>query len=372
VTAREALEALIALFSEKGFQRIEPAVLQPADVFVDLSGEDIRRRMYVTQDTAGAEFCLRPEYTIPVCLAHLSESRRAPAAYCYAGPVFRLRQGEPGEFLQAGIESVGRPDAAAADADILGLAVEGLDGLGLAGTKVHLGDMGLLNAVVDALGTPPAAKRRVIRAVVSGKGLAGLAETGEAAPDDAGLLAAIEGQAPQAARAFVEDILAIAGIASVGGRTSGEIAERFLARAGNRSSLKEAARQVLDRYLAIEGDPDEAADAVHALAADAGLDIAAPLAAFEERNAAMAARGIEIGRFTFSAAFARNLDYYTGFIFEIEDLTRADGRPLVGGGRYDRLFSHLGAAAPVPAVGCSFWLDRIEARGLHRPGAAAR
>ena len=128
---------------------------------------------------------------------------------------------------------------------------------------------------------------------------------------------------------------------------------------------------MLERYLAIEGDPDEAADAVHALAEDAGLDIAGAIAAFEERNGFMATRGLEIGRCTFSASFARNLDYYTGFIFEIEDLTRADGKPLVGGGRYDRLFSHLGAAAPLPAVGCSFWLDRIEARGPRR-GATPR
>ena len=92
MTAGEALEALIALFAQKGFQRVEPAVLQPADVFVDLSGEDIRRRMFVTQDAAGAEFCLRPEYTIPVCLSHLSARGEVPAAYSYAGPVFRLRR----------------------------------------------------------------------------------------------------------------------------------------------------------------------------------------------------------------------------------------------------------------------------------------
>jgi ATP phosphoribosyltransferase regulatory subunit len=34
----------------------------------------------------------------------------------------------------------------------------------------------------------------------------------------------------------------------------------------------------------------------------------------------------------------------------------------VGGGRYDHLLEHLGAEAPIPAVGCSFWLDRIVGR----------
>ncbi|WP_112663692.1 ATP phosphoribosyltransferase regulatory subunit [Microvirga flavescens] len=363
MTETEATIALIALFEREGYARIEPPVLQPANTFIDLSGEDIRRRMFVTQDAAGHELCLRPEYTIPVCLQHLAEHGATPRGYSYGGPVFRMRPGETGEFMQAGIESIGRTDATAADAEVLGLALEGIDQLGLAGSKVRLGDMGLLNDLIDALGVSPAAKRRVIRAIVSGQGLGSLSEPeGQAQTEYAGLLAAIEGQAPQAAKAFVEDILSIAGIAKVGGRSAGEIAERFLARAGNRSGLSEEARGVLERYLAIKGDPDQAAAAIRALADQAGLDLSAALAAFEERTGFMAARGLDVSRFHFAATFARNLDYYTGFIFEIQDPRREDGKPVVGGGRYDRLLQHLGAAEAIPAVGCSFWLDRIAGR----------
>src|SRR5918994_5903528 len=224
-----------------------------------------------------------------------------------------MRQGEAGEFLQAGIESIGRPDAAAADADILGIAVEGLDRLGCADTRVRLGDMGLLDALVDALGMSPSGKRRIVRAIVSGQGLGGLAEPGDGAAH-AGLLSAIEGQAPQAAKAFVEDILAIAGISSVGGRSAGEIAERFLARAANRSGLSPDAREVLRRYLAVQGDPDRAATAIRGLGRDAGLDLEHAVDALEERTGFMAARGLDVEGFTFAADFARSLDYYTGFI----------------------------------------------------------
>ena len=360
MTETDAIVALIALFGREGYARVEPPVLQPADVFVDLSGEDIRRRMFVTQDASGAELCLRPEYTIPVCLRHLAAGGAQPSGYAYGGPVFRMRAGESGEFLQAGIESIGRADAAAADAEILGLALEGLERIGAPRPRVKLGDMGLLHALIDALGVAPAAKRRVIRSIVSGQGLASLAEAdGAGQQEHAGLLAAIEGQAPQAAKAFVEDILSIAGIASVGGRSAGEIAERFLARAANRTRLSDEARGVLERYLAIAGDPDGAAHAVSVLAREAGLDLGGALQAFEERTGFMAARGLDVGAFSFAATFARNLDYYTGFIFEAQDPRRGDGKPIVGGGRYDRLLEHLGARAPIPAVGCSFWLDRI-------------
>jgi len=363
VTETDAIVALIALFERGGYARVEPPVLQPADVFIDLSGEDIRRRMFVTQDASGTELCLRPEYTIPVCLQHMAHMGTRPAGYSYGGPVFRMRPNESGEFLQAGIESIGRADASAADAEILALALEGLERIGGPSPQVKLGDMGLLHALIDALGVAPAAKRRVIRAIVSGQGLASLAEgDGPGQQEHAGLLAAIEGQAPQAAKAFVEDILSIAGIASVGGRSAGEIAERFLARAANRTGLSDEARQVLERYLAIAGDPDHAIASVKALAKDAGLDIAPAVTVFEERTGFMAARGLDVTAFSFAATFARNLDYYTGFIFEVQDPRRSDGKPIVGGGRYDRLLEHLGAEAPIPAVGCSFWLDRIVGR----------
>jgi ATP phosphoribosyltransferase regulatory subunit len=119
---------------------------------------------------------------------------------------------------------------------------------------------------------------------------------------------------------------------------------------------------VLERYLAISGDPDRSADAVRALAKGAGLSLDGAIGAFEERTGFMAARGLDVSAFKFAATFVRNLDYYTGFIFEVQDPGRSNGKPIVGGGRYDRLLEHLGAESPIPAVGCSFWLDRIVGR----------
>jgi ATP phosphoribosyltransferase regulatory subunit len=353
---------LIALFEREGYARVEPPILQPTEPFIDLSGEDIRRRMFVTQDADGHELCLRPDYTIPVCRQHLANGPTRPASYSYLGPLFRLRKGEPSEFLQAGIESIGRSDRAAADAEILSLALEGLDGLGSPPRTIKLGDMGLLDAVAEALRVSPATKRRLMRAVVSGRALDSVAEPESASglAEHAGLLAAVQGQDAKAVKGFVEDIIAIAGIARVGGRSAGEIAERFLARAANRSGgLAEEARDVLSRYLAVTGDPDSAANAIRALASDAGLDIGRALDTFEERTGFMAARGVDIASFVFAADFARNLDYYTGFIFEVRDPRRTEVNLLVGGGRYDRLLQHLGATHEIPAVGCSFWLDRI-------------
>jgi ATP phosphoribosyltransferase regulatory subunit len=363
-------EAILSLFAEAGYARTEPAILQPVDVFIDLSGEDIRRRMFVTTDADGREWALRPEFTIPVARAWLSAGAGDPVSFSYCGPVFRLRAGEIGEFVQAGIESFGRTDGEAADAEVLGLALEAVQAAGLDQPDIRLGDVGLFTALLQALSLPPARVRKLKRAYAQGQldaeAIDRLANGHEAPGAHAGVLQALQGQDPAAARAFVEDILNIAGIASVGGRTAGEIAERFLSQAAADvdGGIPDEVCVLLKRFVAIQGDPDAASVELRRLASDASLDLDAALDSFDARTGFMAARGVDVGAVAFSAAFGRNLDYYTGAVFEIRSRNGSDPRPVVGGGRYDRLLQTLGAAAPVPAVGCSIWLDRL-------PGGAA-
>ncbi|WP_439500072.1 ATP phosphoribosyltransferase regulatory subunit [Bosea sp. (in: a-proteobacteria)] len=361
---RASIETVIALLAGEGYARAEPAILQPADVFLDLSGEDIRRRIFMTQDADGRDWCLRPEYTIPVALDHIAAGVSEPAAYAYAGPVFRMRSREPGEFAQAGLESFGRTDFAAADAEIMALTIDATAALGLTQPRVLMGDVALLSALLDGLGVPQGARRRLMRAVVQGRGAEAAealdppAVNGETA--HAGLLKALEGQDPKAAKAFVEDVLSIAGISTVGGRSAGDIAERFLARAAERENPVNAdVKAVLGQALAVAGDPDSASAALRALADQASLDLGRELDAFDERTGFLAVRGVDVGAIAFSTGFARNLDYYTGFIFELHDARRSDGRPVAGGGRYDNVLGRLGSPRPIPAVGASLWLDRL-------------
>src|SRR5687767_7143983 len=115
-------DALVAAYERAGYRRVAPAILQPADPFLDLSGEDIRKRMYLTTDPSGRELCLRPDLTIPVSCDYLASPERGkPAGFCYLGPVYRHRTEGPSEMLQAGIESFGRTDTAATDAEMLAL-----------------------------------------------------------------------------------------------------------------------------------------------------------------------------------------------------------------------------------------------------------
>jgi ATP phosphoribosyltransferase regulatory subunit len=358
---RQRQDALIAHLVEAGYGRCEPPLLQPASVFFD-SGEDMRGRLYLTHDVSGVEQCLRPEYTIPVCRAYMdSPMFGRPAAFSYCGPVFRLRRDGPGEFVQAGIENLGRVDREAADAEILALSLEAAHLVTPARFETRIGDVGLFSALLDALDIPSQWRRRITRGLAQGKGLGDIIDAPrESGIDHSGVLAALEGVDKRGARALVEDLLSIAGITAVGGRSPGEIADRFLEQAALKggSGISAPARAIIERFLAIEGEPDAAAFALRTLAEGEKLDLGPALDRFEHRLGFIAARGVALEDLRFSARFIRNLDYYTGFVFETRDASRPDAPPLVGGGRYDRLLTALGATSEVPAVGAALWADR--------------
>jgi ATP phosphoribosyltransferase regulatory subunit len=362
-------QQLVASYVRAGYTPIEPPVVQPAEPFLDLSGEDIRRRMFLTSDPHGRELCLRPDLTIPVSRAYLqSPAAGKAAAFCYLGAVFRHREGLAAEFLQAGIESFARQDKAAADAEMLALGLEATTLYGLAAPDIRVGDVGLFSAFVAALDLAPAWKRRLVKDFNRKWSLAhDLDQLALAAasgpPEYQGVLAALAGSDPKAAHHLVTDLLSIAGIEAVGGRSVAEIAERFLEQAalGAGTRLPRETRALIERFLAVRGDPDEAAGELRALAADAKLSLGAALDLFETRTGFLAARGIDVRAIHFSTAFGRGFDYYTGFVFELHD-ARTKG-PLIAGGRYDGLLSRLGAREPIPAVGFAASIEELAACG---------
>jgi ATP phosphoribosyltransferase regulatory subunit len=363
--------ALVASYERAGYARLQPAILQPAEPFLDLSGEDIRKRMYLTADPQGRELCLRPDLTIPVSRDYLA-SRKAgqPAGFCYLGAVFRHRSGGASEFLQAGIESFGRADVAAADAEMLALGLEATAHYGLRAPDIRIGDVGLFTALIAALDLAPAWKRRLIKDFNHKNSLAQdldrlTISASHGRPEYQGVLAALAGSDPKAAHALVTDLLSIAGITAVGGRSVGEIADRFLEQAalGAQTALPRETRALIERFLSISGKPDEAGTELRAFTKNAKLKLDAALDLFESRTAFLGARGIDIGRIRFSTAFGRGLDYYTGFVFELHESGGGENGPVVAGGRYDGLLSRLGSPTPIPAVGFAVWIERLMASG---------
>ncbi len=86
---------LVELFQAAGYERVAPAIIQPASIFLDRVGEAMRGRTYVFTDAEGQELCLRPDLTIPVARLYMERHPLidVPARYCYNGPAFRQQPG---------------------------------------------------------------------------------------------------------------------------------------------------------------------------------------------------------------------------------------------------------------------------------------
>ncbi len=353
-----------SLFAARGADLVEIAVLQPADPFLDMAGEDLRRRIFLTESENGEQLCLRPEFTIPVCLSHIRTQSGTPRRYAYLGEVFRQRREGQAEFFQAGIEDLGDTNIAAADARMIADA-HALLSLALPGTElaVTLGDQTVFEAVLAALGLPRGWQKRLVRAFgapdLLDAALADLSRIPANENVDQSLPSVAAGDLG-ALTAYVAGEMEKAGISPSAGRTPEEIARRLIEKTELQSiRLPEHALGALKAFLDIHAPLEDAAETLQAFAEDVGLVLGAALDDFAARAGAIEAEGLQPGVIRYDAAFGRPLDYYTGLVFEITGGGAV--RPLAGGGRYDRLLTLLGASKPIPGVGFSVWLDRIEA-----------
>jgi len=374
--AFEALERqadqLVGMFQAAGYERVAPAIIQPASIFLDRVGEAIRARTYLFTDADGEELCLRPDLTIPVARLYMERhpSAEIPARYCYNGPAFRHQPASdalrPREFRQAGIETFGAVDPQKAEVEVLALVHDALRRAGLENFTLHIGDLGLLRALLDTLGLPERWRLRLIHSFWRPQAfhatLQQLCEGGAAsrrAEDE--LARQLDPNDRDAAENLVGDYLATHDIALIGTRTLGEITERLLERAADlrEAPLPREHARLIEAYLAVSGQPRAAGARIEDLLSEAGLRMKGVLDAYRRRCDLMQRAGIDPGRAVFSADFGRHFEYYSGFVFQIEVPGTGRGGHIAGGGRYDGLLQEIGAAQHVPAVGSAIHTERL-------------
>lgn len=363
------LSDLAAFLAARKAELVDVPVLQPADPFLDTAGEGLRGRIFLTENERGETLCLRPEFTIPVCLEHLRSGTRGTKRYAYCGEVFRQRREGGNAFVQAGIEDIGDTNHARADARSLADALALLDAAAPSVRfQVTLGDQAVFEAAVKALGLPRGWRRKLARAF------------GNKAQLDA-LIAALGAPRPRARSGLDGDIgAAIAagdarklakiiaarmedhGYPLAASRAPDEIAARMIEQATlDNARLTRAHIGELRDFLALSTPLAKAGAALRRIARRMdGRAMEVAIDAFEARTQALAAQGVAIGTVVYSAAFGRPLDYYTGLVYEIGPAGK-DGAPVIGGGRYDHLLTLLGAKREIPGVGFSVWLDRLHA-----------
>ncbi len=345
---RAEADRLFSFFKAQGSRVVDAQLLQPAGTFLDLYGEDIRARAYVTHDPDRGEMMLRPDFTVPVVQQHMIEGGE-PARYTYSGEVFRMQSSGSGratEYLQVGYELFDRDAPEAADAEVFSLFAEVLSPLGL---KPSTGDIGILKAAVSSLSTTEKRKAALMRHIWRPRRFRSLLDqfTGRVAktPARLALLATLQKEGADA-------LMDRAG-PDIGLRSQAEVFARLntLKEDAAAPPIGRAEAEVLDMILALRETLPNAYEQLSDLAVDLPGMVPA-LDKMARRMDALRAAGVDVDGLPFEASFGRTtMEYYDGFVFGFSDERRPDLPPVATGGRYDALTRVLGRGQEIPAVG---------------------
>ncbi|MFW2545044.1 ATP phosphoribosyltransferase regulatory subunit [Primorskyibacter sp. 2E107] len=346
IKARAA--SLMAGFEAMGAVPVDCAILQPATTLLDLYGEDIRTRAYVTHDPVKGEVMLRPDFTVPVVEMHMADGAE-PARYTYAGEIFRRQEAHPeraSEYFQVGYEVFDRADPEAADAEVFARFAEVLKPYGL---RAVTGDIGILTAAVQGLQTSEARRAALMRHIWRPRRFRALLDR---------YSGKTETPATRKALLASEEPLRNAG-PMIGLRSEREIAARIAVLRAEAAEPHISRDEValIDGLLKVAESCTFALEHLRDIAVDMPA-IAQAVERFGRRCDALAARDIDPTTLAFEASYGRSsMEYYDGFVFGFFAPTRPDWPAVSSGGRYDALTRQLGRGREIPAVG-----------GVLRPG----
>lgn len=287
------------------FLEYDAPVLEPLELYIEKSGEEIVGQLFNFEDRGGRAVALRPEMTPSLArvIGARANSIKRPVKWFNIGEHYRYERPQKGRlraFYQFNADILGEPGPAA-DAELIALLCQTLKAFGLSSKdfRVRLSDRDLWLLMLAAEGLDAAGSAQVL-----------------------GIIDKLE---------RTERGKTIEKLASV----LGEEAEGFLIRIEAVTAIRDFAK--LRAY--IEGLPLEGA-----LADEARDRIDDWVQLLRQLEAMGAGDFIQI-----DFGIVRGLAYYTGFVFEAFEAS-GEGRALAGGGRYDALVKKLGGPE-MPAVG---------------------
>lgn len=359
-----------------GYLPVNTPLVEQADVFLIKAGDAAINRL-VSFELNGQTLCLRPEFTAPAARAYIEhfQDHPGPVRLQFAGPILQydsLSHGAITEQSAIGAELINEYSPAA-DAEVIALTVRLVEEAGVRNWRVTVGHSGMIERFLDRYQINRQMRRFVLNHLSTlRQGAEGLAQILEA-------LDSLETPATSLTEAqpvnnHLEAEVALYALLQAtpqhgpsGGRSREEIARRLLEKQQQGNQRDRVRNALGDLQQLLEHAVSPAALLAHL--EDDSLQVMAQhiLATFS----LLTAYGIPQDRIAFDLSFTRNLDYYTGLIFECH-AAQEPGSLFGGGGRYDELIELLGARHNIPAVGFMLYLNPLLAAQLPAPSGEPR
>jgi histidyl-tRNA synthetase len=376
-----------------GYQGIQTPIIEPLELFLRKSGDEIVARMYSFSHW-NRRLCLRPEVTASVIRAYVDQlqGHSLPLRVHYSGPIFRYERpsrGRSRQFTVVGLELIGA-SGPAADAEVLHLACAGLATLGITRYRLVVGHLGAALQLLAALGMTdhaqglvldqmePIARGRVDldAAIARVAGLLGGGAGHGANGTTSELPAGLANLPQEQATAIAADILSRASLPVEGGaRRPSDIIQRLLAKARRPDPTDQVrtAFEFVAELHAAACPPERLQTDLrpllerHALSTEPVDELVGAL----DLLRAYAPLGPDV-QIEVDLSLARGLRYYTGLVFEIYADSSEGPLQLCGGGRYDDLVRALGGREAVAACGFQYGLERLDLVAAHDDASSRR
>ena len=288
------------IFGRWGYREVATPAFEYSANFVAEMKADLEDKVYRFPDERGRALVLRPDFTLPlarVAATHLAEGPK-PLRLCYGGSIYRYanaQQGKQRELTQAGVELIGTASANA-DAEVMALAADVLQAVGLQEFTLCLGHAGFLETLLAALGV--------------------------SAEDRDNILDYFDKKDFVSLKELVESL-----------------------------TLSQGSKDAILRVPHLRGGKEvlqTAAALIPAGEATESLTVLAQVWDVLEDYGVTQFVTLDLG-------LVRMMDYYTGIVFE--GYTGGLGYPICGGGRYDQLLENFGP--DLPAVGFALNIDHL-------------
>lgn len=147
---QEAEEIARSVLRFYNYEEIRTPIIEETALFVKNIGQDtdiVSKEMFSFTDRGERNISLRPEGTAPIMRSYIENNLDKIAQFqklYYIGPFFRAERPQAGrlrQFHQIGVEAIGSANPAV-DAEVISLAANLLDSVGIAGYKIKLNNLG--------------------------------------------------------------------------------------------------------------------------------------------------------------------------------------------------------------------------------------
>ena len=343
--SKKLSETIIKTFKSNGFVLSEPDVLLDSDYIIERSGEKFRSSMLTFISEDGKTMCLRPDLTVASCISFLQ--KKSSSKIYYSGQAYRRSNKKGSHFIndQLGIEILGSKNQTQDDYKVISTILSSVKKIKKKKIKIKVGDIGLFKRLINALDMPERWKLRLIRHFWRPTYFEELLKRLEKNTDiDAVTFDEDKKRFYEMKKLDQDKIIA--------GRSISEILKRFDKKLKDPRSFTDGKKivKIIKTFLQINCKLSKLDEKLLDFAKKNNLKTNI----FKDFKSILSLKKINQD-ILFIANFGRDVEYYTGIVFEVF----SGNKEIARGGRYDDLLKSLGAKKNTPAVGAAINLKNI-------------